>query len=398
MERDGNIKVIIHRGASQIGGVCTEVSTYDTRIFFDLGTPLEGEGNQNKLSVEGLTYGDQNADAVFLTHYYGDHVGEVPDILPGIPVYMQRTARRILEAQQKHKEILGQKVWAKEINELTEGAPLTIKDLTITPLSSDHSACDSLMYLIEGCGKRILITGDFRLHGYHSEEMKKTFEELGHIDLMISEGTNITRESEKYYGEYWAEQRFSEIFKEYKYVFLLASSSNIERIAGFLRCAENGKYALTDKYQRELMLIAKEYRMDDLIPEKINYYSPNLDEKMERRGFRFVVRASEKFYPIVEKYFEDHPDETCLIYSMWSGYRDISSVKKMLNYCDGKEKIVHVSGHVTKEDLEDVLEAVKPDNLIIHHTSAEIDELKAIKIPEGTRLLEAEDGKVAYVK
>ena len=81
------------------------------------------------------------------------------------------------------------------------------------------------MFLVEGYGKRILITGDYRLHGRNSEKLMKTFEEMQHIDLMISEGTNLLRESKLYHDEKWVEEEFKNIFKRYKYVFLLSSSS-----------------------------------------------------------------------------------------------------------------------------------------------------------------------------
>ena len=153
---DKQIKVTPYRGMSQIGGVCTEIATDEARILFDFGAPLEDEGNQKPLSIEGVTKGEVGCDAVFLTHYHGDHVGEVPAILAGIPVYMQKTAKRILQAQQEHKVSVGQVVWAQDIQALTEGEAIEIKDIKITPLASDHSAIDSLMYLVEGHDKRIL--------------------------------------------------------------------------------------------------------------------------------------------------------------------------------------------------------------------------------------------------
>ena len=47
MTDDKKLNVIIHRGTAQIGGICTEVAADNTRIFFDFGLPLEGEGDQN---------------------------------------------------------------------------------------------------------------------------------------------------------------------------------------------------------------------------------------------------------------------------------------------------------------------------------------------------------------
>lgn len=387
MVNDNGIRVRIQRGTAQIGGVCTEVFTDKTRIFFDFGSPLEGEGNQEKLNIEGLTQGTVNTDAVFLTHYHGDHVDEIPRIMENIPVYMQKTARRILQAQQEHKESIGQIVWAKEIKELTAGEPITIKDLRITPLASDHSACDSLMYLIEGHDKRILITGDYRLHGFYGDRVMNTFKTLGHIDLMISEGTNIDRESPYSHDERWVEEQFARILSENKYVFLLTSSSNTDRIASFTRAVPYGKYGLSDGFQKRIMNIYDEEREEELKTNK-KYYSYNDDKRnlYEQRGFGLVVRASEKFIPIVREYFEKHPNDTCLIYSMWSGYKKLSGMSKMLEIAKKNTETIHVSGHITKEDLEMVINTVKPDRVIIHHTPASEEKNNLIVSPETVRL------------
>ena len=143
MENDIKIKVVIHRGTKQIGGVCTEISTDEARVFFDIGSPLEGEGNQDILDISGLTSGTIDSDAVFLTHYHSDHVGEIPHVNPNVPIYMEKTARRILEKQQEHMKSVGQTVWADSVNEINIGEPINIKDLRITALASDHSAADS---------------------------------------------------------------------------------------------------------------------------------------------------------------------------------------------------------------------------------------------------------------
>lgn len=389
MSDSNAIRVRLQRGASQIGGVCTEVFTDQTRIFFDFGSPLEGEGNQEKLNIEGLTQGTVNTDAVFLTHYHGDHVGEIPRIMAGIPVYMHRTARRILQAQQEHKVSIGQIVWAKDIKDLSVGETITIKDLRITPLASDHSACDSLMYLVEGHDKRILITGDYRLHGFYGERVMKTFETIGHIDLMITEGTNLSRSSSVYHDEQWVMEQFKEIIHDYKYVFLFTSSSNIDRIAAFSRCVPEGKYVVADKYQQNIQQIADETREDEFKSQKVLYYSDYIDSGMEKLGFGMVVRSGGIFLPLVKRYFDAYVDDTCMIYSMWSGYKDFSAVKEMLDCCK-TVKDVHASGHITKEDLEKAISIVAPDRLVIHHTTANEDN-KLLCIPIETIRLSLED-------
>ncbi|WP_026659733.1 MBL fold metallo-hydrolase [Butyrivibrio sp. AC2005] len=394
MSDDKKIKVILHRGARQIGGVCTEIATENTRLLFDFGSPLEGEGNQDILEIDGVTRGDVNCDAVFLTHYHGDHVGEIPRIMADIPVYMQKTARRILEAQQEHKVSVGQKVWAKDIKELTEGIPVAIKDLKVTPLASDHSASNSVMYLVEGYEKKILITGDYRLHGFNREKLMRTFERLKNVDLMITEGTNILRSSPYYEDEPSVKKKFAEVFSEFKYVFLLTSSSNIDRIVSFTRSVPGGEYPLVDDYQKNLLAIADEDREGEMKSKKSTQFIVRKTlARGEKAGFGMVIRTSEKFRSIVKEFVTKYPEDTCLIYSMWKGYKDFTGVNDILDLCKDKIciKSIHVSGHITKEDLELAIETVAPKKLIIHHTSAKEEEKKLI-IPDDIEQIHMLDG------
>ncbi|SKB93254.1 ribonuclease J [Lachnospiraceae bacterium] len=392
MSSNSKIRVIPHRGMRQIGGVCTEIATDEARIMFDFGSPLEGEGDQNPLDIEGVTKGAVDCDAVFLTHYHGDHVGEIPNIKAGIPVYMQKTARRILQAQQEHKQCLGQEVWAPGVKELEYSVPVIIKDLTITPIESDHSAIDSLMFLVEGHGKRILLTGDYRMHGFHNERMEKTFREIGHIDLMITEGTNLTKDYKgAYKSEKDVEAKFKEIKDKYKYVFLFTSSSNIDRIAAFSRQVPSGQYVITDNYQKRLQEIADEERENKYKSHKVLCYGDNLDAKMNAWGFGMVIRSGDKFYQIVKEYFEKYPDDTILIYSMWSGYKSIPEVKKILDIAP-RQETVHVSGHITKEDLKYVIETVSPEKLLVHHMQTWYEKETKIDLFTAVEQLELYDG------
>ena len=399
MGTDGTVKVKLHRGAKQIGGVCTEICTSNTRLLFDVGSPLE-DAEQELLVIEGVTTGPMDCDGIFLTHYHGDHIGEIDYVDADIPVYMEKYARKILELQQKHMQSLGRALWADTVNEIEIGKTIEIKDLQVTALASDHSAANSVMYLIEGCGKRMLWTGDYRLHGFYREKLEAQLKELGHIDLMITEGTTITRGEEpdcKKFDENWVTAQFVKSFKEYKYVFLLTSSSQLDRIAAFSRCVPSGKYMLTDKYQKELMDIYNEKRDVLLKANKVKFYAENIASKVEVRGFGMAIRANDFFLPIVKYYFENHPSDTCMIYSMWSGYRDKPKIEQMLSYAMGKERTVHVSGHVIKEDLEYVIGVIKPIKLIVHHTDARGSIEENFISPQGVELINVIDGEFYVV-
>ena len=45
-------------------------------------TPSEG------LPINGVMDGPADCDAVLFTHYHGDHIGRLSEILPGIPLFI----------------------------------------------------------------------------------------------------------------------------------------------------------------------------------------------------------------------------------------------------------------------------------------------------------------------
>src|ERR1017187_4794610 len=77
-----SLNVIIHRGAVEIVGSCIEVASDRTRLVFDCGWPLEGEGTVAPPPVPGLFAPGHAPQAVFLTHAHPDHTGFIEQ-MPG---------------------------------------------------------------------------------------------------------------------------------------------------------------------------------------------------------------------------------------------------------------------------------------------------------------------------
>ena len=68
------MKITIHRGANQIGGCITEIATKDDKIFIDLGSNVPGS-DKTDYSADEVRRITADADAIFYSHYHGDHVG-----------------------------------------------------------------------------------------------------------------------------------------------------------------------------------------------------------------------------------------------------------------------------------------------------------------------------------
>ena len=79
------MKIHIHRGQNQIGGNIVEISTESTKILLDVGLELDDEKNKALPNIPGL-FDRAGYDAVFVTHYHGDHLGLAYRIHPDIPL------------------------------------------------------------------------------------------------------------------------------------------------------------------------------------------------------------------------------------------------------------------------------------------------------------------------
>lgn len=82
------MKLCIHQGTHQIGGIAAEISTASTRILIDMGDELSLDPNfvSAPLNIPGVTDGNGHCDAVLFTHYHGDHTGQMLCIRPEIPI------------------------------------------------------------------------------------------------------------------------------------------------------------------------------------------------------------------------------------------------------------------------------------------------------------------------
>ena len=183
-----SLRINIIRGQNQIGGSIIEVYTENTRIILDAGANL-GESKLRTFvpDVDGLFDGDPAYDAVFVSHYHDDHMGLLKYVLPGIPIYMGRDAYDIACALTEYK---GKKVGFSPVF-LDAGVPVTIGDITLTPVLCDHSAYGTFMFLIRACGKSVLYSADFRSTG--RMDFNALLEELPEVDALLVEGTTLSR-------------------------------------------------------------------------------------------------------------------------------------------------------------------------------------------------------------
>ncbi len=373
------MKVKIIRGQNQIGGNIIEISTDTTKILLDVGLELDDDKNQSLPEIQGL-FDSAGYDAIFISHYHGDHLGLAYYIHKDIPIYMGEASCKIIKASDNYKNTEG----FTPLGFFSHKKSITIGDITVTPYLCDHSAFDSYMLLCESEGEKILYTGDFRSNG------RKPFEwvlkELPkNIDILICEGTTLSRDGYIAQTEQELEETAVELFRKKKGpVFVLQSSMNIDRIVTMYRSAKrSGRIFLEELYMAEItsaiggsipnpkfsdvytfVTNPKRYEMLSRYNHKVG------KEFISKSHFVMCVRNSMLGYlkSLSEKMsFEDG----VLVYSFWSGYKDAEDMKSFLRECEklGLEIVtLHTSGHADKETLRKLIKTVNPKKLIPIHT------------------------------
>ena len=368
------MQIKIHRGVDQIGGCITEIRSKKTRILIDVGTELPNTKNNVKANVSKIS---KKCDAVFITHYHLDHIGEYMKVKKKIPIYIGEQAKDIFMIYQKRmKEPRLSEITQEHIDRLRtfktfeSNSPIEVGDMKITPIRVDHSAYDSYMFLIEANGKRILHTGDFRTHGPIGRDIPKLLKTVGKVDVLICEHTTLSRTDETFMTEEMLQKEAVSLIKNNKYVFIMCASTNIDRIASFYHANKKAgsKIFICDDYQKDILdyvtkaskTYTNYYNFSD-----VKHFDSKIYDEMVDKGFCMLVRSnyfSKKFMhsPNFKKYL--------FIYSQWQGYiQGDTADESIAKFVPKDYYYLHTSGHATAEGITQICNIVKPEVIIPIH-------------------------------
>lgn len=388
--------------SNQIGGNTVVIETEKSKIAIDFGENLPGSKEKN-IEIEGLSTGKPAFDAVFFTHYHGDHIGRMREIFPEIPLYMGSVAKKVLiniNNALRNDEMIEFLNDTDRIRELYMNTPVSINDgdIVVTPYIVDHSAYEAFMLLIETKDKKIVHTGDFRGHGYRGETklipmIHYYILDKGQrkINTLITEGTMLSRMDEEVFTEAQLKQKATRFFENHRHVFLLCSSTNLDSLASFYHAGmeygmhmygnpyiisqlrtfteEAGKYTSLYQFNK----VHEVYGFDNQKTLKSKNFEGTQEDIMRKFGFVCLVNANEKYGNWIE-HFMDLDPKPALIYSMWSGYRDPKRKnaydKKLDDFCKKYNAVtMHTSGHADAALIAKVIDLINPtDEIIPIHT------------------------------
>ncbi len=409
---------------NQIGGCITVIASLEGKVIIDFGANLPGaEGADLVFDWEA-----EHVDAVLFTHYHGDHIGRFKEIPHSVSIYMGRVTRQVMTTIAKYtKDTEAFQILQDDtrVHEIRAAESFAVKDIRITPYMVDHSAYDACMYLLETPDKTILHTGDFRGHGHRGRKLVTMIDTYicrrgkRKVDVLLTEGTMLSRLTEKVYSEADMMRDCIRLFEKHRYVFLICSSTNADTLATFYQAARrNGIKMFANPYVceqidhfREAAAGHWERRNRDqktagnylgtynfkyvypYAPEKVipAYGSSKKDvtqeEIMRSEGFCIVIKADEPYKKWMERFRDLDP---IVVYSMWEGYLNPehkaynAKYKAFLDSCD-HVRYMHTSGHATAELIAEVINTVNPTESIYPIHTENAKELEHLNIREELR-------------
>ena len=387
------MKILIHRGANQIGGCITEIqSAKGTKILIDLGHNLPGESEQedkfdDPANLSALLDG---ISGIIYTHNHGDHLGFFHQVPETIPQYIGQMSRDVVlnildeslnKATRAERKSLIEEIGYKELRlksfrTYVSGQAFNVENIKITPYFVSHSAADSHLLLIECDGKRVVHTGDLREHGFLGKGLETVLRQyLTDVDVLITEGTMLSRDDEHTKSESEIQSMMVDLMTQYKNVFVLCSSTNFDRLAGLHKANAKfkGRPFVCDVYQNRQFKTLSSYSgkhsglyiIDNAV--EMSLRKVNLHKKMVEKGFTMVVRDN----PIFRKWIAYlmlllDPSQTVLVYSQYKGYLDEQAkLREFVSMFGSNMAYVHTSGHATRKTLAKVCTLLNPKTAII---------------------------------
>ena len=273
---------------------------------------------------------------------------------------------------------------------------IAIGPFTVTPILTDHSACNAYMLLVEGAGKRLLYTGDFRRRGRKSTLVDRMMARPpADIDVLLTEGTNLGSDK-PVMSENALESDFVELLERTKgRVFIAWSGQNIDRTATIYRAAERtGRTLAIDPYTADVfdrisagtdlpragfpnlkVIVTRGLRSNYRNQGReafIDRMVLNLNGISAKRieGSRYVVMLRRGLIRDYQSAGVVPTADDAINFSMWHGYLSEPYHSEALEWCRaaGAEiAYIHTSGHASPADLRAFATSIRPRIVVPVH-------------------------------
>lgn len=376
--------------------------------------------------ISWLLEGHRRVLGVFLTHGHEDHVGALPFLLNRlrVPVYGTRLTLGLLRPKLKEQRALQ----GAELREVRAGDRVQLGPFRVEPVAVCHSIPDAVALAIETPLGRVVYTSDFKLDDaplYGPPTDLERLRQLGDagVLLLLSDSTNAERS-----GHSGAERdlvdSFDRIFQAAPGRIVVATfASNIHRIQLVLELAE--------RHRRRVGVVGRSLVNNFRTARELGYLKVprglvvQLDDRTADDPRLVLLTAGAQGEPVsaLSRFAARKHALTNVTEGDWVviSARPIPGNERLVNqtvnnlYRHGARVFysevekVHVSGHAHRDELLEVLRALRPRFFVpvhgeyrqLHHHAelareAGVDPARVLVVEDGRSLeIDAESMRVA---
>ncbi len=419
-----SLKIIPLGGLGEFGMNCMAVQWKDDIIVIDAGLMFpEDELLGIDIVVPDITYLIENREkvrAILLTHGHEDHIGGLPWILSElkVPVYGTEFTLTYVEGKLEEHKLLDD----ADLIEMLPGESFEVGPFRVSPIRVTHSLVDCVALAIRTPVGTIVHTGDFKID-LASPDGKpfdlQSFAELGKegVLLLLQDSTNVDRPGYTP-GELAVRPRLDEIFaRTERRLFFSCFSSSIHRIKLAMDLAH--------KHGRKVALIGRSMDNSTEIAQDLGYIDPPTgliihsgqikDMPPEKVCVLISGTQGEPMSALSRAAVDNHKHarieagDTVLFSSrvIPGNEKAIGNVvdhlyrrKAKVIQDDGRNGMIHVSGHGSQEELRLMINLLRPKFFVpVHgdyrHLTLHVEVAMGTGIPEKAVLIE--DGEVLSV-
>lgn len=322
---------------------------------------------------------------VFLTHGHEDHIGGLPYALKrlNVPVYGTRLTLGLLKPKLKEHRILRE----SDLREIRVGDAVQLGPFRVETIAVCHSIPDAVGLAIDTPVGKIVYTSDFKLDpsppdGYPTDMDR--FRRLGEagVLLLLSDSTNAERD-----GRSGSER---DLHQAFEYIFANAPSrivvanfaSNIHRIQHLVRMAVQfgRRVAVVGRSLQQNFRTARELGFLD-VPEGLTIPLAEYERVPPSKLLLLTAGSQGEPYSALTRFAAQHHPFINVRKDDWVviSARPIPGNERMVHqtvnnlYRHGARVFysevgnVHVTGHAQRDELREMLDAVRPKFFIPVH-------------------------------
>lgn len=358
-------------------------------IIVDYGVAMQRELGIQIVMAEFKDLLSKNIIGIVITHGHEDHIGALHHFVKKfdrqIPIFTTSFTAQMI--QRKFDE---NKVQDYKINVVKNNQKFSVGSFSIEMIYITHSIPEPHMVLIEGEGCRILHTGDWKFDEEpvlgdvtNKEKIRKA---AGNIDVLIGDSTNAPKK-QRTGSEGMVKRALNDIVKELhgKRVIISCFASNVARVKSIIEVAKGcgRKVLLLGRSLETIFGIAKQQRLilEKDIPHVVSINDaadiPNhkllvvcTGSQGEKGAVLYKLSNEGDFYPIKLQHNDVVIFSSRIIPGNEIPIMEIKNnfIKRKVEIIDSDiEENIHVSGHPSSIEINEMIELTNPKSVIPVH-------------------------------